>query len=71
MRTCPKCGKWSLTYDPMRKRARCLYMTECGYSEYVGDRDAFVARHEGLSSEGMSRPRASTTASQAAGARKR
>jgi len=69
MRTCPKCKKLSLDYDPVRKRARCLYVTDCGYSEYVGDRETFAARRGGPSSTGMSASELPGAASRAAQAK--
>jgi hypothetical protein len=70
MRTCPKCKRLSLDYDPVRKRARCLYVTDCGYSEYVGDRETFAAGRDGTSSRGMLASELPDRASRATQARK-
>ena len=32
MLRCPDCGRYSVEYDPFTKRARCVYLAQCGWS---------------------------------------
>jgi len=44
MQQCPACKRWSLEFDPFTKRARCVYLADCGFSKFIGDRDTFTKR---------------------------
>lgn len=37
---CPKCKSYTLSYDPIRKTARC-YFLDCGFEEGVQDEDEY------------------------------
>ena len=44
MAECPCCHRFSLDYDAVRKRARCLYGADCGFTsnlKTVVDRSDF------------------------------
>lgn len=64
MRKCPACKRWSLEFDPFTKRARCVYLADCGYSEFAADRDAFTKRRFNNVNKSFRSPESNHTAPQ-------
>jgi hypothetical protein len=57
MPECPQCHRFSLEYDTIRKRARCLYAHDCGYA---GEIDSLPTRDDFSVEFGYGRRRVGT-----------